>query len=103
MSKFKVGDEIELRVRVVEESDADDCTTVVVGGDRTRNIMTDAQLSAGHLIPRPIKVGDRVRVAKNGVGTATVKAIDGSVAWCKFDDASGVYCTHHVSVLEPVK
>ena len=101
MSKFKVGDEIELRVKVVQIDYEEPCYwMMVLGTDEGQEYAwySTNQLSAGRLIPRPIKVGDKVKL--HGAVLAEVKAIDGGLAWVKL--GNGNYFTRVLSNLEPV-
>jgi len=102
MSKFCVGDEIELRVRVKSVAGDDAYRAYVVRDGETVGgyiVLSEGALSAGRLIPRPIKVGDRVRVKGTSRGPLTVIAIDGADAWLKFPDGS--YWTVSFVHLEP--
>ena len=86
--RYEVGDEIDLRVRVIALSTDPEFPylTEVVGDGTYGNDMTQAELDAGKLVPRPIKVGDRVRL-RSGTGVpGTVKAlVDGGWAAVKWD------------------
>ncbi len=100
MSKFRVGDEIELRVRVREVLPSNMVHVAVLGNhvEYTPHWMDAKELAAGRFIPRPIKVGDRVSM---GCGVARVVGLDGERAWIKWD-GDGSYSTRHTADLEPV-
>lgn len=102
-SPYEVGDEVDLRVRVVSDYPHLGIANVYVGevvgasGDAFWNIrLHRTQLDAGERVPRPIKVGDRVREPHIG-GVGVVLGIDGGVAWTKY--GSGIRRTPLVSDL----
>jgi len=59
---YEVGDEVTLTVRVIDDVSPTGAYVEVVGvEDKGRKYyFTSAELDAGTLTPRPIKVGDRV-------------------------------------------
>jgi len=58
---YEVGDEITLTVRVIEAAPPKGVCVEIVGAKRPwHRYLTSAELDAGTLAPRPVKVGDRV-------------------------------------------
>lgn len=75
--QYEVGDEIDLRVRAVEFPIRGIVGAKVVYPDGSlspyQTCFRTEELDAGKLVPRPIKVGDRVRLGSSLPGT--VRAI----------------------------
>lgn len=92
--QFAVGDEIEIRVRVlrIDANDPDlPYRVCIVAGASVPFWLATAALVAGRLVAtRPLAVGDSVNQGKTrSPWPAVIRAIHGTKAWIQYDDASG--------------
>lgn len=88
----QVGDEYEIRVRIVETEpgNAKYAYKVQPVGQAFTNWFDCGALAAGRLVAtRPLAVGDEVEVGPHSPWPARIVAIVGDQAWYQFDDKTG--------------
>jgi hypothetical protein len=108
LSTLKPGDEVTVKVVVVRKDDDDSYPVRVCargdhrpGATMLSNYVDIPVADIVSISPRPLEVGDRVRVRGHESGTATLLAVDGDWCWAKYDH-DGARSTSLLSDLERI-
>jgi len=98
---IRVGDRFLVEVEVTKNGACDLYAVArpTAGNDGDKVVIGRNILLAGKRLPRPLKVGDRVRVHYGA--PVTIKAIDGSDAWVMTED--GGRFTTELNFLTPAE
>jgi hypothetical protein len=99
---IQVGDRYQIEVEVRDQLSDFGFYLVTVVPHRTFEL-TAAELRAGKFLPRPLKVGDRVRWGSGG-GAGTIIAVSEPTAeaWCLYKEGNGITGIFDLSDLQRI-